>query len=125
SWNRWAAEWAGGSLPVQTWEYPQLLPTLWSMIYLIVGTTELQVFPKAMMAWLPIVMFCGFADMAFSGRAVAGTVGAFCALKLLLLFNIFALSGYAEVPSGVMGFLAFYAASLASHQTGKVADRLA
>jgi hypothetical protein len=125
SWNRWAVEWAAGSLPVQTWEYPQLLPTLWSMIYLMVGTTELQVFPKAMMAWLPIVMFLGFADMAFSGRAVAGTVGAFFALKLLLLFNTFALSGYAELPSGVMAFLAFYAASLTSRHSGEEADRLA
>jgi hypothetical protein len=125
SWNRWAGEWAAGSLPVQTWEYPQLLPSLWSMIYVMMGTTELQIFPKAMMAWLPIIMFFAFADMACAGRAIIGSVAAYSGLKLLLLFNTFAMSGYAELPSGIMAFLALYAGYQASGDKSAASDRLA
>jgi hypothetical protein len=122
SWNKWASEWASGTLPVQTFEYPQLLPSLWSMIYVIVGGPELQIFPKAMIAWLPMVMFVLFADLARCSL-LTGTVAAFSSLKLLLLFGSFSLSGYADFPSGILSFAAFYVAALS--RQGSNGDQLA
>src|SRR5690606_4925023 len=33
SWDRWAVKWAENRFPGDTWEYPQLIPTSYSLTY--------------------------------------------------------------------------------------------
>lgn len=42
SWNRWARDWAAGRWPTLTWNYPQLIPASWSVLYLWLGSTEIE-----------------------------------------------------------------------------------
>lgn len=49
SWNRWAVEWTGGSLPLDLGTYPQLGPASWAWIYILQGTSAVQLFAKTLM----------------------------------------------------------------------------
>jgi len=44
SWNLWARSWAAGVVPDATYYYPQLLPTTWSVPYVLMERTDLQLF---------------------------------------------------------------------------------
>ena len=102
-----------------------MLPSLWSMIYLSVGTTDLQVFPKAMSAWFPLVVLLAFADMTRTDGRWTGAVAAYAACELYIGAKAYVIAGLADAPAGVMGFLAFYAGWLSTRQQGVEADRLA
>jgi hypothetical protein len=123
--NRWAVDWAAGQIPHFMYTYPQMVPSLWSMIYLIIGTTELQVFAKAMMAWLPLLILLAFADMVIEDGRLTGVIGAIAAATLLSNIGPWAMSGYADVPASIMAFVAFYAAWLSGRRDGDAAERLA
>jgi hypothetical protein len=46
SWNRWALSWAADEAPQRTVMYPQLVPTLYVVVYLLTGDPTLQVLSK-------------------------------------------------------------------------------
>lgn len=48
SWNPWAVQWSQNTFPTNTWEYPQLVTTNWSLFYVIIGK-PIQFFAKAIM----------------------------------------------------------------------------
>lgn len=110
SWNRWALVWSEGRIPIDVWEYPQLLPTTWSMIYKLTGAPQIELFAKALCAWIPILSFICFADMVQRKDQVGGTCSAVAAGLLLLIASPFQLLGYADVPSGTLAFVGFYTA---------------
>src|SRR4029078_6877806 len=125
SWNRWAVDWASDQFPRVTWMYPQLMPSVWSIIYLFIDTTHLQFFSKAIMAWLPLLVLLLFADMTIEDGLLTGVIAAWASGMMLTNIGHWALNGYAEVPSGVMGFIAFYAAWLSARRPGNRAEWLA
>lgn len=78
NWNRWALTWAAGLFPVGSGGYPQFVPTIWAVAYLVTGS-QVQYFafycylvlivaPLALNAlvlgrlrwWLPLVQFSVF-----------------------------------------------------------------
>jgi len=66
SWNKWAIDWANNSLPTSTWRYPQLLPANWSIIYVLMGTTTVQFFVKAMMPFFTLFILLMIIDLGFA-----------------------------------------------------------
>jgi hypothetical protein len=40
SWNHWATIWSQGHFPVDSYGYPQLVPTLWAVTYIFTGSPE-------------------------------------------------------------------------------------
>lgn len=44
NWARWATSWYNSEWPVFTWDYPQMLPAIWSMTYKFIGTDEIEYF---------------------------------------------------------------------------------
>lgn len=64
AWNRWAMGWAAGELPLRTWHYPQLLPTAWSLTYVLAGSAENQLFARVAMTLGPAVLLAMLADVA-------------------------------------------------------------
>lgn len=109
SFNKWALEWYSGHFPTGTQYYPQLIPTNWSMIYQLTGTTELHFFAKAMMGIFPVFILLAFVDLWQRLRSVAWLAGLSFATVLLIAFaNSLIGSGYSDIPVAFMAFLAGY-----------------
>jgi len=53
SWNRWALDWSMNQPAHHTWHYPQVLPTNWSIVYVLTGG-PIWYFPKALMPLFPL-----------------------------------------------------------------------
>ncbi|EKD87898.1 MAG: hypothetical protein ACD_35C00152G0001, partial [uncultured bacterium] len=52
SYNRWATEWAQGLFPTGACEYPQLLPTNWSLTY-VLTQSQVGIFAKLVQGIFP------------------------------------------------------------------------
>src|SRR6185437_10212014 len=46
SWNPWALDWAQNKFPGRIYHYPQLVPAMWSFVYVSADDTSLQFFPS-------------------------------------------------------------------------------
>jgi len=58
SWNRWAVDWASGNFPHSTYHYPQLLPTNWSISYVLTNNTRLTLFSSSLdRFFLPMLLY--------------------------------------------------------------------
>ena len=49
SWNQWAIQWARNQIPKLTYHYPQLIPANWSLTYVFMQTTRVELFAKLLM----------------------------------------------------------------------------
>ena len=125
SWNRWAVDWSQGIFPRGSYDYPQLLPTIWSLVYQLIGTVDIQVFAKATVAWLPVAAILAYAGIWQEERTSASVVGAVAFTLLLRQFKELAISGYVEFPTAVLAFIAYFAGWLATRRDGREAHWLA
>lgn len=106
SWNRWAGIWAGNAMPVDTATYPQLLPVSWSLLYLIVGGPEGELFARMLMGVFPALILGGIFTLQQRLRQpwlAAGTLTALLLLRLVAEGNRF--DGMADVPAAALGFV--------------------
>src|SRR5271165_4734031 len=55
SWDRWAMDWATGRFPTLTSWYPQLMPSNWSLTYVLLGRTDIKMFAKATTTLYPLL----------------------------------------------------------------------
>ena len=109
SWNRWAADWYAGHMPVRTYHYPQLVPATWSMMYHFVGSSDIQFFAKSIMGLFAAAILFIFYDLFRKLRS--DLFLAACAWSGLLLFNILGRyigNGYMDIPSAFFCFNIFY-----------------
>ncbi|MGH8574150.1 MAG: hypothetical protein ACREX8_16475, partial [Gammaproteobacteria bacterium] len=56
SWNRWALSWAADEAPKRTVMYPQLVPILYAVVYVLVGDPTLQVLSKPVAIAFPALI---------------------------------------------------------------------
>jgi len=112
SWDRWAVEWAHALLPTRTSWYPQLIPTNWSISYVLLGRTDIKMFAKATTVMYPIMTLFAFFSLAKERRDPAFLIGAgaFGWILLHYLGISFMMIGYADVPLAFFAFLTFYVA---------------
>jgi hypothetical protein len=111
SWNRFALDWTANKIPTQTWRYPQLIPANWSISYVLMGTSQVQVFAKSIMAFFSIGTMTLFADLAFKTRsAVYWFALIIYGVFLGFLYNPSVIvSGYVDIAVSFFSFLAFHA----------------
>ncbi len=115
SWNRWAVDWAHNGLPVGTWQYPQLLPANWSLIYVISGS-EMQIFAKAIIPLFSLLMLVMMFDLGLdaaqaknAGRALGLFLGVVITRLMLKKFlGDYISEGYADIPVALAGFVPVY-----------------
>jgi hypothetical protein len=112
SWNEWALDWWSGRLPDITWMYPQLVPTNWSFTYAILGSTELQSLPMAMMGLYPAASVLMLLETAarrrlptyaiaaaiFGVLVLLGSRGNMFSFGLELEAGFFALGAFCSLP---------------------------
>lgn len=110
SWNRWAVDWYNGRFPTFTWHYPQLLPSVWSITYQLIGTSDLQFFAKGLMGIFPLLLLIALFDLWLRNGAVGYLAG--IPITAFLLFFANGVkgvgSGYADVPVALMAFVPVY-----------------
>ncbi len=115
SWNRWALAWSQNQFPSGTWQYPQLLPLNWSMIYVITGSS-MQLFSKAIMPLFSLFILLMIFDLGLdAARAGSGlpALGFFLAvvitrLMLKKFLGDYITEGYADIPVAFAGFVPIY-----------------
>lgn len=110
-WNRFAMDWANNQLPGNTWRYPQLIPTNWSISYVMMQNTEVQCFAKAIMPLFSITVLLLFLDLALGKKKAVyllGLVG-YGILSGYLYEPSFIVSGYIDIAVSFWAFLSFHA----------------
>jgi hypothetical protein len=108
SWNRWAVDWANGRFPSQTWHYPQLLPSIFSLVYVFIGDSSVQFFAKAIMPLFPIAILLALFDLGLRTQQI-GYFIAICLLRFLMPFVAEDVTaGYADTPVAYMAFMPIY-----------------
>jgi hypothetical protein len=110
SWDRWAAEWTGPG-PVGAGLYPQLLPANWSITYMLLGSTDVKMFAKAIMPLFPLATLLLFIDLFLRRGGIDWLLGAGCYAFLLSYFFSPELltAGYADVASAFFALLTLHA----------------
>lgn len=111
SWNRWAVDWYHGSFPTQTWHYPQLLPTLWSISYIFLGDSSIQFFAKAIMPLFPLFILLLILDLGLRTKQVGYifSISITGVLLIVIMGGSQVLSdGYADIPVAFMAFFSVY-----------------
>ena len=109
SWNNYALVWAGGEVPNIGGMYPQLLPSNWSLSYLLQGKDAVQFFntliPPLFFLMIQLMLF----DLGFQRRECGFFFAAILArfmMKKLMGDQLF--DGYMDVPAAAMALLSFY-----------------
>jgi hypothetical protein len=110
-WNRFAIDWANNRIPVNTWRYPQLVPSNWSISYVLVGTTGVQCFAKAVMPLFSIGTLLLFLERALVTRQKTYLLGLvlFGGILGYLYEPSFMASGYVDIAVSFYAFLSFHA----------------
>lgn len=109
SWNRWALDWSENHWPTRTWNYPQLLPGNWSLVYLISKSREAEPFVRWVMGSFQALILLCFWDLQQRWRqpwlAVSSGV---MTLLLMLGFHEQRFDGMADVPVAAVSFTGLY-----------------
>jgi hypothetical protein len=110
SWNPWAVTWANNSIPQGTQLYPQLIPAVWSLSYVITGSTAIQFFAKSIMPLFFLLIVCVMVKLAWNRRSYGILIGIFFFRYMLKKFlGDYIAEGYVDIPVAALTFLAFYA----------------
>lgn len=99
SWNRWARDWTNGDWPFLTWGYPQLVPALWSLLYVWQDSSEIEFFVRIWMGLFPVLLALVFLSLFVHWRRWSLLVaGAAMSGLLLGPYSNVLDSGYVDVP---------------------------
>jgi len=119
SWNAWAIQWAQGQFPANTADYPQLLPTNYSLTYVFLQTTEVWLFAKGFVGLFAVLLLMALLDAGRRWGDYAYVLAAALAWWLLWAFVRFRdfSSGYADVPVAFFSLLALLQLAAAARCT--------
>ncbi|MEX1246978.1 MAG: hypothetical protein WEA61_00730 [Anaerolineales bacterium] len=109
SWDRWAVKWAQNRIPGDTWEYPQLIPTSYSLTYKFIGTTAVKFFGKSIMPLFTLAIVLMLFDLGRKYRSFGYMLGAGLALYSINLFlGQYIPDGYVDIPVACFSLMAVY-----------------
>ena len=109
-WNTWAIDFANNIFPIQSSHFPQLIPSNWSISYLLIGKSNIHFFPKSIM---PLFFFGNvlmFWDLAISKRKYVYLIALIVyGLFGPIIYNlVFIADGNGDLPVSFFAFLSFY-----------------
>ena len=109
AWNPWATGWAAGQIPMDSHFYPQLIPANWSITYVLLGSTTIQFFAKAIMPLFTLMMLLGFLNLAIQIKKYSFLISLALLEPLLQKFiNTGLTSGYVDIAVGFFAFATIY-----------------
>ena len=105
SWNTWATQWVSNNLPQQTWRYPQLIPTNWAFIYVLIGNVKVQFFSKALMPLFLFSILLLMVGVGLKKRQAGFFLGGVITYFVIKHFlGEFIPEGYVDIPVAFMSF---------------------
>jgi hypothetical protein len=109
TWNRWALDWYNNQVPVLSWHYPQLIPANWSITYIVIQNSSIQMFNKAIMALFPVMILLTFLDLALVKKNIMYLLGLYFYGNILGHFYhpVFVVSGEVDIAVSFFAFLVF------------------
>lgn len=109
SWDRWAVKWADNRIPGDTWEYPQLIPTSYSLAYKFIGTSAVKFFGKSIMPLFTLGILLMLVDLGRKYKSYGYMLGAGLALYTINLFlGEYIADGYVDIPVACFSLMAIY-----------------
>lgn len=112
SWNRWAKEWFDQTRG-DTWGYPPGIPILYSLVYKLAGTMNVQTIAKLVACYFPFFgLFCFWRLGRLQEQlALATSIAGFLFVYLLAagMKEGFAFSGYVDPVMAALGSFVLYA----------------
>lgn len=110
-WNTWAMDFAHNIFPQQSSHFPQLIPANWSVIYLLIGKTNIHFFPKSFMPLFFFGNLLMFFDLAIDKKKYVYLIGLIIyGLFAPIIYNlVFIADGNSDLPVSFFAFLSFYA----------------
>jgi hypothetical protein len=113
SWNSWAWFWSQNVIAPSFGDYPQLLPTAYSLTYVFMGTAKIQFFAKALASAFPIGILLAMFDLGLRMRMTGFFIGIVATGLLLSVLNKtsdgnLVASGYADVPGSFFSFMVMH-----------------
>ncbi|MBU0754426.1 MAG: hypothetical protein KJ645_04760 [Planctomycetes bacterium] len=128
SWNHWAVSWYEQHPPRKADYYPQLIPMNWSLVYKMMGSTEVEYFSKAVMPLFALFILFMMLDLYIKTMDLGYIIG--LPLAALFLYKLYyterhtniLVAGYADMPVAFFSFLAFYALMCAAKDPGTVRE---
>jgi hypothetical protein len=110
AWNRFTLDWYHNHFPVHTWRYPQLIPTNWSIAYMIMQNPDIQFIPRNIMAFFPIGTTALFLDLALRKKKSTYWLAllSYGTIIIYLYRPAFIVGGYADIAVSFFAFLSWY-----------------
>lgn len=110
-WNTWALDFANNTLPIQSSHFPQLIPSNWSISYLLIGKSNIHFFPKSIMPLFFLGNVLMFWDLAITNRQYVYLIALIVyGLFGPIIYNlVFIADGNGDLPVSFFAFLSFYA----------------
>ena len=110
-WNTWAIDFANNIFPQQSSHFPQLIPSNWSISYLLIGESNIHFFPKSIMPLFFLGNVLMFWDLAITKRNYAYLIALIVyGLFGPIIYNlVFIADGNGDLPVSFFAFLSFYA----------------
>jgi len=107
SYNRWAVDWSAGRFPAFIMNYPQLVPTAWSTVYVMTGS-RVQFVPHGMMALFPVSLVLAYVDFGVRRNAPAWLLGSVWMTALMVTaFPQYIGSGLVDIPVAFFAIVFF------------------
>jgi len=108
-WNRWAEVWFSGKIPLDSRFYPQLVPINWSLTYMFMGGSTVQLFAKSMMPLFAIGILLQFFDLGLTLQQPGFFVAIILSRSLFVRFIESGLTnGYADTAAAFFVLLPLY-----------------
>jgi len=114
SWNRWAVELSNNTFYPMDTAYPVLLPSIWSLLYKIQGTSDIWLTTKLSTTIIPIIML--LIIILIIQETKKSSINFILILSIPFLLNKNMISGYMDMPVmifGLVSVLLLYVSELA------------
>ena len=110
-WNTWAMDFANNMFPKQSSHFPQLIPSNWSISYLLIGETNIHFFPKSFMPLFFLGNVLMFFDLALHNRKPVYLIALFIYgfIAPMVYTLVYIADGNGDLPVSFFAFLSFYA----------------
>lgn len=109
SYNRWAEVWFSGRIPLDSRFYPQLIPINWSLTYMFMGESTVQLFAKSIMPLFMLGIFLQLFDLGITFKQPGFFVAIILMRALLLRFIHTGIhNGLVDVAVAFFALLPFY-----------------
>jgi len=109
SYNRWAEVWFSGRIPLDSRFYPQLIPINWSLTYVFMSESTVQLFAKSIMPLFMLGIFLQLFDLGITFKQPGFFVAIILVRALLTRFIHTGIhNGLVDVAVAFLALLPFY-----------------